>query len=129
MEELLFKWGVDPNACQQCAAIAAVAKYFAGDVAEVVFELVPRILGPIRFPCGRSDAVGLLLECGADSAAENECRLTPLELAVKMDVGEAAGVSRLLPESRRRFFVELKWVFNSSIFFRVSSPWNRSVVM
>ena len=104
MEELLFKWGVDPNARQQCAAIAAVAKYFAGEAAEVVFELVPRIQGPIRFPCGRSDAVGLLLECGADPAAENECRLMPLELVVKMDVGEATGVSRLLPESRRRFF-------------------------
>ena len=104
MEELLFKWGVDPNACQQCATIATVTKYFAGEAAEVVFEPVPRILGPIRFPCGRSDAVGLLLECGVDPAAENECGLTPLELAVKMDVGEVAGVSRLLPESRKRFF-------------------------
>jgi hypothetical protein len=81
-----------------------VTKYFAGEVTEVVFELAPRILDPIRFPCGRSDAVGLLLECGADSTAENECGLAPLELAVKMDVGEAADVSRLLPESRRRLF-------------------------
>ena len=106
--ELLLERSADPNAKDYAGNTplhtAAMTKYFS-DVAEVMFEVAPKILGPAGFPYDRTDVVRLLLEYGADPALENEYGLTPLELAIKMDNEEVAEIiaSRLPPESRRRF--------------------------
>jgi len=103
--ELLLERGADPNAKDYAGNtplhIAAMAKYFS-DVAEVMFEVAPKILSPV--PYDRTDVVRLLLEYGADPALENEYGLTPLKLAIKEDNEEVAEIiaSRLPPESRRR---------------------------